>query len=78
MISLHSLYLCKLRKALWKIVITSSGQRNSQLCPADRDWKHLWNTGQFLTDYTVQHPRIQASSQLSFAAAVRKEYGTTY
>jgi hypothetical protein len=24
--------------------------------------KHLWNNGQFLPDYTAQHPRRQSSS----------------
>jgi hypothetical protein len=25
--------------------------------PDDRDSKHLWNVGKFLSDYTAQHPR---------------------
>jgi hypothetical protein len=29
--------------------------------PDDGDSKHLWNVGQFLRDYTAQHPRRQSS-----------------
>jgi hypothetical protein len=32
--------------------------------PDDGDSKHLWNTSQYLPDYTVQHPRRQPSSHL--------------
>jgi hypothetical protein len=30
--------------------------------PDDGSSKHLWNVGQFLWDYTAQHPRRQSSS----------------
>jgi hypothetical protein len=31
-------------------------------CPDDEGSKHLWNVGQFLPNYTAQHPRRQSSS----------------
>jgi hypothetical protein len=28
--------------------------------------KHLWKVGQFLRDYTAQHPRRRSSSSINF------------
>jgi hypothetical protein len=35
---------------------------SNDLCPDDGDSKHLWNTGQFTSDYMVQEPWRESSS----------------
>jgi hypothetical protein len=46
------------------------------LHPQDGGSKHLWNVGQFLPDYTAQHPRRQSSSQwlLTFISLTFSHY----
>jgi hypothetical protein len=44
---------CTLVEADWRLT--------GVYCPDGEGSEHLWNVGQFLPDYTVQHPRRQSS-----------------
>jgi hypothetical protein len=57
---LHRVVSRKLADA-WQVLTASIITAISRVRSDDGDSKHLWNVGQFLWDYTVQHPGRQSS-----------------